>query len=268
VETREQLLTRVLRRAIVTPVSLALLTGSALSLAQPQTWPVALFGFLAEVVVVQFLARDPNFVRSVRTEERQAGWMRRAGRLDYLRRSLDPETRELLGKIQSLHEQLVAECTLGGLSLDTPFTFSPEQIERLLDRCLHLAEKRLQLRHYLEIAQPAELQRQASHLELKLQRTTDAVARRLYEQALEQKQGELESYCAIQQAVQRIDGQLESIGCSFGNLLSRVVRLRSASDAHLALAQRQVTRELTDLDDSLIVLEQSVDEMLVLESHA
>ena len=71
-ETREQLLTRVLRRAVLTPVSLALLTGSALSVVLPETWPVAAFGFVAEAVVLQFLARDPNFVRAVLNEERQS----------------------------------------------------------------------------------------------------------------------------------------------------------------------------------------------------
>jgi hypothetical protein len=268
VETREQLLTRVLRRAVLTPVSLALLTGSALSVAQPETWPVAVFGFVAEVVVLQFLVRDPNFVRSVRTEERQVDWGRRAGRLDQIRHRLDPESRDLVGRIQALHEQLLQECVHEPTSPGGPFTLRPEQIESLLDRCLHLAEKRLQLRRYLITAQPAELQRQASQLEAKLERATDLVARRLYEQALEQKRGELESYCAIQQAVQRIDGQLESIECSFGNLLGRLVRLKSAGDAHGALAQRQVTRELTDLDTSLVALEHSVDEMLAVESHA
>jgi len=267
-ESPEQRLGRVVRRALVTPVSLSLLTASSLCLAEPATWPLTALGLVAEAIVLQLLVRDPNFVRALRNDEQQAAWRLRAERLTRARRTVDHETSAMLGRIQSLHERLVEahrgdDALLGG-GLDPRLG----QVGDLLDRCVHLAEKRHQLRLYLDDVRPTDLQRQASQLEAKQESAIDPVARELYQQAVEQKRGELESYCAILQAVQRIDGQLESIECSFGNLLGRLIRLKSTNDAHAALAQRQVTRELTELNANLDALESSVNEVLAIESRA
>lgn len=267
-ETREQLFGRVVRRALVTPVSLALLTGSAVCVFVPAAWPATLLGLVAESVVLQLFVRDENFVRVVREEEQRAEWRRRAERIAQVRRSVDWETGEMLGRIQSLQERLLQENGGPDSLMGGRFAASLGQVADLMDRCLHLAEKRHQLRSYLETTRPPELQRQASQLEARLESCGDPVARQLYAQALEQKRGELENYSAIQQAVQRIDGQLENIECSFGNLLGKLIRLKSVDATHAALAQGQMSRELTQLSANLQVLESSVNEMLSLESGA
>jgi hypothetical protein len=164
-----------------------------------------------------------------------------------------------------VQERLLQENGGMGALLTGRFGASMGQVADLMDRCVHLAEKRHQLRSYLEATRAPELQRQASQLEAKLDASTDPVARRLYAQAIEQKRGELENYCAIQQAVQRIDGQLENIECSFGNLLGKLIRLKSVDATHAAVAQNQMSRELTELSTSLETLESSVNEMLALE---
>ena len=273
VESREQLLGRVVKRALVTPVSLALLTGSAVCAFVPGVWIVTGLGLLVELGVLQLFIRDANFVRAVRDEQARSAWDRQVERMARVRRAVDWETAEMLGRIQTLQERLLQEN--GGE--ETPgarpwgenrFGASLSQVSGLVDRCLHLAEKRHQLRSYLEMRRPPEMQRQASQLEAKLEAAHDPVARQLYAQALEQKRGELENYCAIQQAVQRIDGQLDSIECCFGNLLGRLIRLKSADEANLAVAQNQVSRELTQLGANLAALESSVNEMLAPETRA
>jgi len=273
VESREQLLGRVVGRALVTPVSLALLTGSAVCAFVPEVWMVTAFGLVVELGVLQLFIRDANFVRAVREEQERAEWDRQAERIARVRRAVDRETAEMLGRIQSLQERLLQEN--GGEEVPgtrprvgSRFGASLGQVTGLVNRCLHLAEKRHQLRTYLEMRRPPELQRQASQLEAKLEMALDPVAQQLYAQALEQKRGELENYCAIQQAVQRIDGQLDNIECSFGNLLGKLIRLKSADEAHLAVAQHQVSRELTELSATLTALESSVNEMLALETRA
>jgi hypothetical protein len=268
VESREQLLGRVVRRALVTPVSLALLTGSVVCAFVPEAWIVTGLGLAVELGVLQLFVRDANFVRAVREEEQRAEWDRQAERMGRVRRAVDWETAEMLGRIQSLQERLLREDGGETALLSSHFGPSMSQVTGLVDRCLHLAEKRHQLRRYLEMRRPPELQRQASQLEAKLEAAVDPVARQLYAQALEQKRGELENYCAIQQAIQRIDGQLDSIECSFGNLLGKLIRLKSADEAHLAVAQNQVSRELTELGANLAALESSVNEMLALETRA
>jgi hypothetical protein len=267
-DSREQLLSRVVKRALVTPVSLALLTGSAVCAFVPEVWMVTLLGLVTEAAVLQYFILDANFVRAVREDQQRAEWSRRSERIARVRHSVDWETGEMLGRIQSLQERLFEENGGAEALLSSRFGASLNQVAALVERCLHLAEKRHQLRIYLETSRPTDLQRQAGQLEAKLERTVDPITHRLYTQALEQKRGELENYCAIQQAVLRIDGQLDNIECSFGNLLGKLIRLKSIEGSHAAVTQNQVTRELNELDANLTALESSVNEMLALETRA
>jgi hypothetical protein len=267
-QTREQLLGRVVRRALVTPVSLALVTASSLCLFEPSTWSLSGLGFVVEALVLQLLIRDPNFVRSVRDDDQQVEQRQRAGRLAEVRRSVDAQTGEMLGRIQAHHERLWRmEAAHEALSPGR-LGIRLGETGALLDRCVHLAEKRHQLRLYMDSARLPDLQRQARQLEAKHETATDPVARQLYHDALEQKRGELESYGAIQQAVQRIDGQLESIDCSFGNLVGRLIRLNATDDNRAAVAQQQLSREITELNAHLDALDSSVNEMLAVERRA
>jgi hypothetical protein len=267
-QTHDQLLGRVIRRALVTPVSLALLTASSLCLFEPSTWSLTALGLLAEAIVLQLLVRDPNFVRAVRDDDQQIQQRQRGDRLAEVRRAVDAPTGEMLGRIQTLHERLLQMEATHEALLPGRLGLRLGETSVLLDRCAHLAEKRYQLRLYLDGARLPDLQRQARQLEAKHETATDPVARQLYHDALEQKRGELESYGAIQQAVQRIDGQLESIECSFGNLVGRLIRLNATDDARAALAQQQLSRELTELNAHLDALDSSVNEMLAVERRS
>jgi hypothetical protein len=266
-DRREQLFGEVVRRALVTPVSLALLTGAAVCAFVPEVWIVSLLGLVTEAGILQYLIRDANFVRAVREEQQRALWGQRTEQIERVRRTVDWETGEMLGRIQKLQERLFEENGGTEALLASRFGASLNQVAALVERCLHLAEKRHQLRVYLDTTRPTELQRQAGQMETKLEGTADAVTRRLYTQALEQKRGELENYCAIQQAVSRIDGQLDNIECSFGNLLGKLIRLKSAEGTPAAMAQSQVSRELNELDANLTALESSVTEMRALETR-
>jgi hypothetical protein len=265
VESRDQLLGRVVKRALVTPVSLALLTGSAVCAFVPAVWFVSALALAAELGVLQLFIRDANFVRAIREEEQRTARHQQVERIVRVQRAVDGETAGMLRRIQCLQEQLLQEQENEEWNSRFGSTLAP--IAGLVDRCLLLAEKRHELRSYLEIRRPSELQRQAAQLETKLERVTDPITRQLYGQALEQKRGELENYCAIQQVVQRIDGQLDHVECSLGNLLGKLIRLKTADDAHRTGAQSQVSRELTDLAANLSALESSVSEMLTLETR-
>lgn len=268
IDHREQILRRVIQRALVTPISLALLTGAFVCAWMPATWPVALIALLAEGGVLQLLIRDAHFVRAIRDDEQRAVQDRQSEQIARLRQQVDWETAEMLGRIHSLQEQLLQESGGEDGAARASFEISRGQIASLVDRCVHLGEKRHRLRGYLAAARPADLQRQASHIEAKLENTSDPIARQLYAEALEQKRGELENYCAIEQAVQRIDGQLNSIECGFGNLLGKLIRLKSVSGSQAMAAQTQVTRELNELSTTLTALESSVNEMLALDRRA
>jgi hypothetical protein len=202
----------------------------------------------------------------VRQDQQQADWRLHTDRLAQIRRAVDAETADRLSRIQSLQERLLQERAGADLLLGSQLALPGADVAGLLERCAHLAEKRHQLKLYLDSARPSDLQSQAVTLASRLDDATDPVARQLYQQALAQKRGELESYAAIQQAVERIDGQLEAIECGLGNLLGRLIRLKTTDEAHAALAQRQVGNELIELNASLNALEGSINEILSVEA--
>lgn len=253
----------ILGRAVTSPLSLGLLTASCLLLLTPPLWTLALAGFLGDFLLVAALVRSESFVRSVREDARQWEQRRQAARVSEVQAGVDPETRALLGRIEHLHGRLLVEwdaaCALGA---GDRLGFSRAQVSGLLDQCLRLARKRHALVTYLNETQPLALQTEAVRLEEQWERCRDDVARQLYEQALRQKRGELENYSAIQAAVARIDGQLAAVECSFGNLLGRVVRLKSADATHSGVARDQLCRDLEELTAGIRALEESVNETL------
>jgi hypothetical protein len=261
---RGQLAKEVVTRALTCPISLGLLATSVLLLLTPALWPLALSGFLAELAFVPMLIRSGRFVRAVQEEARQLEGWRHAARFAQIQATTDRSTSELLGRIQRLHERLLREwdAAAGSAAVPGALSFSREQVSGLMDQCLRLAEKRRPLLTYLQETKPLALQAQAVQLQEKWERCHDDVARQLYERALRQKRSELENYSAIQAAVARLDGQLEAIECSFGSLLGRVVRLKSADATHAGVARDQLCRDLEELTAGVAALEESVNEAL------
>jgi hypothetical protein len=268
---QKQLFGEVVKRALVTPASLGLLTASCLVFVTPEMWSLALAGFLAELGLLQALVRNERFVRGVQEECQRLRCRQQAERVAQMQASVDRPTGELLGRIQVLQDRLLREWDAAGPPLHSgapallagdSLGVSRQQVSGLLDQCLRLAQKRARLQTYLHETQPVDLQRHAVQLQEKWERCHDDVARQLYEHALRQKRSELENYAAIQQAVARIDGQLETIECSFGNLLGRVIRLKSADATHARIARDQLGRDLSELTAGINALEHAVNEAL------
>lgn len=253
----------VVGRAVTCPLSLGLLTASSLLLLTPPLWALAFAGFLGDFILVSLLIRNPTFVRALREDGRRWEQRRQSARVSEVQAGVDGETRSLLGRIEQLHGRLLAEWdAAAALGSGDRLGFSRGQVSGLLDQCLRLASKRHALVTYLQETQTLALQTQAVRLEEQWERCRDDVARQLYEQALRQKRSELENYSAIQAAVARIDGQLAAVECSFGNLLGRVVRLKSADATHGGVARDQLCRDLEELTAGIRALEESVNETL------
>jgi hypothetical protein len=253
----------IVSRAVTSPLSLGLLTASSLLLLTPPLWLAALAGFLGDALFVALLLRSESFAHSVRDDARRWERRRQKVRVSEVQAGVDAETRALLGRIEQLHGRLLGEWDAAAAQgAGNRLGFSRGQVSGLLDQCLRLARKRHALVTYLQETQPLTLQTRAVRLEEQWERCRDDVARQLYEQALRQKRSELENYSAIQAAVARIDGQLAAVECSFGNLLGRVVRLKSADATHAGVARDQLCRDLEELTAGIRALEDSVNETL------
>ncbi len=259
---REQLLKRVIIRAVTSPLSLFLGTTALLLTPTPDAWPAGLAALSAELAWVWTRVRNPALAATSQEELLQARWRELIRRLEALTGALDSETSTLLAGIVESQERLLGYYDAGPSLM--PGTRA--EVTSLLEHCLSLAEKRRQLQTFLSSIRSPEVQRQACQLQTRLEQTHDPVTRQLYEQALAQKQQELENYVRLEDAVARIDGQLAAVRCTFDNLLSRVVRMQAGEVAAEQPATDPVYEELNRLSRGVEALETSLTETLTLRS--
>jgi hypothetical protein len=255
----------VLRRALRTPGSLGLLTAAGVMALSPSLWPGVLAAVTAESLLLVYYASSRRFRYRVREDRRRKEWQRQGVRFKRIRGAVDAETAARIERIFSLQQQVLGLCGAAGEAGLLPGGFAEGSLGptgTVLGACLGLVEKRQRLAAFLQQVETAELQRQAVQLEGRLDAAHDAVTRSLYLHALEQQRGELENCCAIQHVIARIDGQLESIVCTLGNLVGRMVRLRDLDAGHAAAARDRITQQIDELTRSVTALEASTHETL------
>lgn len=224
--TRDHLFKEVLSRAVASPVSLFLGATGLLLLPGP-AWPLGVGTLALEGVWLWIRIRDPEQAKLCSEEMVQRHWRDLIQRLDRLSASLDAQTAETLTGIVEAQERLLSLYT----SSEQLLPNTRLELTSLLAHCLSLAEKRHQLHTHLSNYRGQDLQRDAIQLERKLERSPDPITRELYQQALDQKQQELQNFVRLHEAVSRIDGQLTAVRCSFDNTLSKVMCLQAADSA-------------------------------------
>jgi chorismate mutase len=262
--TGTELLKHVTIRACTSPVSLFFGTAGVLLLSQPATLPIAGVAFALQGLWVWSRIRSPSFARAGSEEMMAAHWRGLLNQLEGLVGLLDRDTATVLAAIVEAQERLLAMSSKDrGL-----LPHSRVELTSLLRHCLSLAERRRHLHQFLGTVQSAEVQRQARSLETQLDRTNDPITRKLYEQALDQKRQELENYVHLEAAVQRIDGQLLAVRCTFDNILSRMVALQSADQVARSAEEDPVYTELNQLTRGIAALEASLDDAVELRGTA
>jgi hypothetical protein len=261
---RDQLLKRVLLRAVTAPVSLFLLTAGLLLAVSSVAWPagVALLG--GELVWIWSRLRDTRYARESSDDMLRRRWRELIQRLEQISQMLDRDTAAALSAVVEAQERLLALYGEGG----SLAPHSTVELTNLLEHCLSLAEKRHRAQAYLAANRSHEVQRQAIQLQRRVDQTPDPVARQLYEQALEQKRQELENFVRLEEAVVRIDGQLAAVQCTFDNMLSQVVRLQSAHGVEAGSASDPVFEELNRMVKGVTALEDSLAEVLSVRGAA
>lgn len=260
--SREHLLKRVAIRAATAPQSLFLIATGLLLVVSPVAWPAGLGALALEGWWLWSRIRDPSLARSVSDEMLRRHWQELIARLQALSASMDRETAATLQAIVESQERLIVLPGAGDASGESTVPHTRAELTSLLQHCLALAEKRSHIQLYLAAVPSQELQKQALSLQERVDRTGDPVTQGLYEQALEQKRQELENYARLQATIERIDGQLAAVRCTFDNLLGKVVRMHSAEAAATQPGLDPVYSELTRLTLGVAALEESINETL------
>lgn len=262
--TRENLFREVVTRTVTSPPALFLTTLGALLTLSPELWPAGLAALAADAGWIWWRIRDPRHARDCSEQMQRQRWRTLISRLETLTRVLDPATATALSSIVESQERLLA--LYGADRLLLPHTRL--ELTSLLEHCLTLAEKRHELQTYVISFNEHDLLRERSHLQVRLDAARDNATRDLYQQALEQKHQELANHRQLEAAVERIDGQLTVVRCTFDNLLSRVIRMNSVETQSQQPQSDPVFQELNQLTTRVAELEASLNETLTLHGAA
>lgn len=253
---RDLLLREVILRAVTSPPSLFLAGLGGLLTISPYAWPAGLAALAAEAGWIWWRVRDSRFASECSQQVQRQRWRALITRLEELSGVLDPTTAAALSSIVEAQERLLA--LYGAETLIMPHTRT--ELTSLLQHCLALAEKRHELQTYAASFNEADLLRERTQLQVRLDSTPDTATRALYEQALDQKQQELCNHRQLEAAIGRIDGQLTVVQCTFDNLLSRMIRLHSVEPAPQEAQADPVFQELNQLTTRVAELESSLNE--------
>jgi len=255
--SRDRLLRRVLRSAAFSPPSLGLTAAAVVFATDPHTWLAAAMAAGLNGFLIFLRARSPAYVRRVATEMQREQWRELAARADALERSLDKGPAAMLAHIVRSQERLLA---LAAENHGAAPGWA--QTANLMNHCLLLAEKRLQMETFLAESRQEELEREADALRVQVAACDDPVACRLYGQALQQKVAEIENRKAIRQAIARIDGQMAAVEATYDNLLGKIARLKIAPGD--TTDEEHVMAELDRLTQGIAALDASLGETLTL----
>ncbi len=263
VEHRDRLFRSVIREAVTAPLSI-FLSASGVLLVPSHLWWLGLGALGAEGLYLWMRIRDPEQARLSQDALQERHWRELIRRVEEAMTRSDAEMGRVLAGILESQDRLVAVYG-GNHSVGAPIR---RELVGLLEKCLSLGERRDEIRGYLASFHPVEVQREVYELELRTERTGDAVARGLLEQALDQKRRELTNFTRLEEAVARIDSQLVAVRCTFDNMVSVVVRMRNGEPAAADAEQDPVFTELGDLARNVAAMEATLAETLTLRGRA
>lgn len=251
-------------RAVASPPALFLTTLGGILVLSPELWPAGLAALAADAGYLWWRIRDPRHALTCSDQMQRGRWRALITRIEELSAGLDAGTAAALQAIVESQERLLALYgTERALLPSTRLEWTS-----LLEHCLALAEKRLELQTYLATFNEQDILRERSHLQVRLDAAQDDETRSLYQQALDQKQQELANRRQLEASISRIDGQLTVVRCTFDNVLSRVIRMNSVDARQVQPETDPVFQELNQLTTRVAQLEDSLNETLTLNSAA
>ncbi len=179
---------------------------------------------------------------------------------------IDAATQERLRRILEAYEVIYRESAARDMPryAHAPLAATIDSMGQLATRAFELATRRGELAAYLEGINRSALWGQQASLRTRGERTDDPMLKTQIEQSLRFKEEEIAAYDAIQRAVRRIDGQLESVECAFAALKARVLRFKSDEKTEWTVAGEELAEEVEALSGQMNVLDRSVGEALTL----
>lgn len=269
-ETGLRKLALVIKRALRAPVSVVLLSGGILWAALLRdTWGVlGLIGAVAAVTVYALVKlQDESFIREAVRQAHEVERRSDAMKFEFRIEELDVESRIRMKSIVKLQGEIAEEVDDSPIdAVSTGMADTVTQTAALVERGLAMSQKRRELERYLHKTDPGAIQSRINSIENKLAAEIDPTRKAEVEVSLKAKRQELDDYKAIAASAERVLEQLDGIECSFSSLKTRLIRIKSAGVDEWTAANQELRTELAGLNTAVDSLEQSVNEVLNLQT--
>lgn len=256
-------LTIVIKRLLRQPLTIIALAGGLLvSLSMQNLLPI----LLAVVLTAAYgfiKLRDEEFIRTAIRDhldhQRREDMARRIFRIE----ELDIEARVRMKSISKLQDEIEEEIISSPIDEDgTGLSDIADRSSSVVERGMQLAKRRSELCKYLVGASEQSIIDRIKNLENKLAKEADPLQISEIQISLAAKSKELEDYHAIKNASDRILNELDAIETSLSSLKARLVRIKTTEIGDWTAANTELKTELEALDNSVTVIEQTVEEVL------
>lgn len=267
--TANQRLWYVAKRVLASPLSLLLWTvGGVLSFSLLGYHGMALAAFAAlmgiQAARLYATLHNEEALRRIFQERQQREDVLTEQQIEAKLDEMDFETRQRVRYILQLQREVISE-TRG----EDVQSYARNDLEKiaaqlapLIDRAVRLAVRKQQLTKYLHNVDERALRGYSNNLRQRIESTTDSVTKAQYEQALQAREAELQTYQAISQASDRIDSQLENVEATFASWKAKVIRIKTADMASASSVSEGLYEELGTLTRQIDLLDSSVSEAL------
>lgn len=260
----------VARCVLTSPPALAVWFAGVVLAIWLHSWWMLVPAAAAQAGLLWWRLHDEEYLRSLLTRRREQEETLSEQRIEAALDQMDFETRQRVRYIVQLQKEVVREARAPDVEdyAKRDLDRIAAQLMPLVQRAVRMAIRKQQLAKYLQNVDEKALRSYCANLEQRIASTTDEVAKAQYQQALNARKAELQTYQAIAQASSRIDSQLENVEATFANWKARVIRIKTADVAGAATASQDLFQELGALNNEIDLLDSSVSEALAGEQPA
>lgn len=138
------------------------------------------------------------------------------------------------------------------------------QIEELIERSHGLLLKAQDIRVYLASENIAKVNQDVTLLEEKIQNVRDDFSKQQYQQALDARHKQLETFRDIQQVYERLVSQVTNISMSLESMYFKMMKLKTAEYSLAKAESDQVAEQLTGLLGDVEQLDSALNDHLSL----
>lgn len=231
------------------PLALVVLVVAIFTGLTVANWMLPL-GVAIYIVAVVLASRDPALTTAAQRSVAFAG--------------LTSKTfRSIIDEIDRSQREVERSASQAGGSLTRLLQSVITQTRELVEQAHELGRKGQIIEEYMETVNPQQIQSQIDNIDNQIVRTTDSYTiQQLQEtrQALVDRQNNAQ---ALQTYIGRIMAQLQNIDANLDNVLSEVVRLRTADMVSADSASNQVAQRLNDLNTDMTAFQHVLDTALV-----